>query len=383
MVDRYCMTAQEYAEQERPDLDFLWAGMIPRLSMVVLEGAPKVGKTFLALQIAKAIAEGSDFGGRPCTQARVLYLILEDEPSWHDRLKKLLKAGYTLPPNLFIPDPFRSDKPFVQHILAPETQRWLKGCLNETDPELVIIDPLREIHSCDEQDSTAMKIMGDALVTTFHGRTMVILHHTKKYEPDPENPRPPNPVLAGRGSSYLSGKASTIWLLWKAHIDDTHGIFLGAPRFDKSFKYDLEQRDPGLWHWQAEQLVPIENLPPDVLVCGLGAPHAAVPNPASHPADPAEPALPGPGVHPPDGEPHPPDYSLLQTPSFNLTPPEPLDTPAHGNHPDPRSDGKWNGRGPGEPGETDYPDSCLTIPPLTSSEPSIASIPEPSASDGS
>ena len=236
MSERYCMTAQEYAETERPDLDFLWAGMIPRLSMVVLEGAPKVGKTFLALQIAKAIAEGSDFGGRPCVQARVLYLILEDEPSWHDRLKKLLKAGYTLPPNLFIPDPFRSDKPFVQHILAPETQRWLKGCLDETDPELVIIDPLREIHSCDEQDSTAMKVMGDALVTTFHGRTMVILHHTKKYEPDPENPRPPNPILAGRGSSYLSGKASTIWLLWKAHIDDSHGIFLGAPRFVKSFK---------------------------------------------------------------------------------------------------------------------------------------------------
>ena len=61
----YCLTATEYAEMERPDLDFLWAGMLPRPSIVVLEGAPKVGKSFLALQIAMAVAAGAEFGGRP------------------------------------------------------------------------------------------------------------------------------------------------------------------------------------------------------------------------------------------------------------------------------------------------------------------------------
>jgi len=265
----YCLTATEYAEMERPDLDFLWAGMIPRPSIVVLEGAPKVGKSFLALQIAAAIAAGAEFGGRPCKQARVVYLILEDEITWWDRMKKILSAGIKLPQLLFIPHPFHPEKPFVQNILAPETQKWLNGILKDFDPEMVIIDPMREIHSNDEQDSTAMKIVGDGLTTIFHGRTMLVVHHTRKYEPDPANPQPPNTIMAGRGSNYLAGKASAIWQLWKARPEDSRGLFLGAPRFSPPWKYDLEQRDPGLWHWQTEQTVPIEQLPPDVLVCPI------------------------------------------------------------------------------------------------------------------
>ena len=312
---------------ERPDLDFLWAGMIPRPSIVVLEGAPKVGKSFLALQIAKAVADGLPFGGRPCKQARVLYLILEDEITWYDRMKKLIKTGYEFPPILFIPHPFHPDKPFVQHIVMPETQRWLRGMLEETDPQMVVIDPLREIHTLDEQDSTQMKVVGDALTTIFHGRTLLVLHHTKKYETDPDNPQPPNPILAGRGSSYLSGKASSVWLLWKARPDDSHGLFLGTPRFDKSFKYDLEQRDPGLWHWQTERVIPVENLPPDVLVCGTA------------------------------------------------TPPEPGDTLVHGTRPDPHSGGKPNGRAEGpvetvpSSGGTASLQSTFGPPPIPSASP--------------
>jgi len=264
MSEKYCLTASEYAEMERLDLDFLWAGMIPRPSVVVLEGDAKVGKSFLALQIAKAIAEGSELGGRPCKKARVLYLILEDEISWYDRMKKVTKSGFTLPPLLFMPHPF--NRPFIQNVVTEETQRWLSNMLKETDPEMVVIDPLREIHSLEEQESTAMKIVGDALTMLFHGRTLLILHHTRKYTPDPANPQPPNVITAGRGSSYIAGKASAIWMLWKAREQDTHGLFLGKPRFDKSFRIDLEQRDPGLWHWTTEQSIPIENLPPDVLL---------------------------------------------------------------------------------------------------------------------
>ena len=343
MAESYCISAEDYVSLERPDLDFLWGGMLPRPSLVVLEGAPKVGKTFLALQISKAIAEGTPFGGRPTKQARVLYLILEDEPSWHKRMLDIKKAlGVPWHPNLYIPHPLKSDKPFIQNILAPDTQRWLKGCLGECDPELIVIDPIREVHSADEQDSTQMKIVGDALVSTFHGRTMLVLHHTRKYEPDPANPRPPDPVLAGRGSSYLAGKASAIWLLWRASIEDPHGVLLCVPRFALSSKYDLQQRDPGLWHWQTERVIPVENLPPDVLVCGLGGPDAAAPSPPSHPGE-NTPAVPlGPGVHPPgDALPHP-DVAL--TSNSLTTPPEPHDTLAHGNHPVPHSDGKANGR---------------------------------------
>ena len=334
MPDKYCMTALEYAEMDRPDLDFLWAGMIPRPSIVVLEGAPKVGKSFLALQIAKAVAEGAELGGRPCKQARVLYLILEDEITWYDRMMKLIKVGYTFPPMLFMPQPFHRDKPFVQHIVAPETQRWLSGMLREADPEMVVIDPLREIHTLDEQDSTQMKIVGDALVTIFHGRTMFVLHHTKKYEPDPENPHPPNPILAGRGSSYLAGKASAVWQLWKARIEDRHGLLQVAPRFAEYSQINLVQQDTGLWQWQTTQVIPVENLPPDVLVCTA--------TPLEHPG-----------------------------------------TPGHGDRPPDHSAGKLNGQAEAGEKETGRSSDGPAIPLSPFASPSTANSPGPSASDGS
>lgn len=249
---------------ERPDLHFLWAGLIPHPGMVVLEGEPKVGKSFLALQIAKAIGAGEDFGGRPCKQARVLYLILEEEITWYNRMKDLVTAGFPFPPHLFVPNPFHPERPIVTNILHPDTIRWLHGIQKETDPELVVIDPLRELHSSDEQDSTAMKIVGDAMMGIFRGRSLLVVHHSKKMTTDPDHPHPPNPIQAGRGSSYIPGKASSVWLLWKEKEDDPQAILRIVPRFAERTSLSLEQQSSGLWVFTTGQPIPVDQLPPSI-----------------------------------------------------------------------------------------------------------------------
>jgi hypothetical protein len=46
--------------------------------VVILAGRPKIGKSWFALQIANAIAEGTPFFGREITRGEVVYLALED-----------------------------------------------------------------------------------------------------------------------------------------------------------------------------------------------------------------------------------------------------------------------------------------------------------------
>ena len=52
-------------------------GIIPK-GMTVLAGSSKIGKSWMALDLAIAVASGGEFLGRHVRQAGVLYLCLED-----------------------------------------------------------------------------------------------------------------------------------------------------------------------------------------------------------------------------------------------------------------------------------------------------------------
>src|SRR5262249_46932510 len=71
---------------EYPPLRFLVPGLIVD-GLTLLAGRPKVGKSWLALDLSVAIAQGGQFLGREAVQAGVLYLGLEDSPG---RIKKRL-----------------------------------------------------------------------------------------------------------------------------------------------------------------------------------------------------------------------------------------------------------------------------------------------------
>lgn len=70
----------ELSEDERRPPEFIIDGMIP-VGMTFLSGAPKIRKSFLALQIAVAVASGSQFFGHSTTQCDVVYLDLEGSKS--------------------------------------------------------------------------------------------------------------------------------------------------------------------------------------------------------------------------------------------------------------------------------------------------------------
>ena len=70
----------DLTEAERQPPDFIIDGMLP-VGMTFLSGAPKLRKSFFALQLAVAVATGGKFFGRKTKQCDVVYLDLEGSKS--------------------------------------------------------------------------------------------------------------------------------------------------------------------------------------------------------------------------------------------------------------------------------------------------------------
>lgn len=249
-----------YLRMPRPKLSFVWDEMLPKPGTVVLGGEPFAGKSHFALQLGVALARGERFGPRDCIQSKVLYMMLEsDEMVWHRILEKGEKELGPYPEHLYIVHPDYPSKPPWTNIAEERTRRWMLDMVEACDPDVVIIDPYRDLHHLDEQTSTAMKVVSDALLAILHGRALIILHHMKKIWS--EKGVEIDPILALRGSSQIAAQASAVWLLHGAddHMKDLRVV----PRWGKRETLTLEHmhHETGYWKFAGQRVAPKE-LPP-------------------------------------------------------------------------------------------------------------------------
>jgi RecA-family ATPase len=231
------VTVPEYTGLSRPNLSWLIHGLMPRPSLMMLMGPPKVGKSWLAMDIARAVASGRDFLGHKTTQGRVLYIQQDtSEAVWRDRLRKQIELfGVDFPDDLVLVHP--DDTLHPMDILQPTSRAWLKMLVQGAKPALVVIDVLREIHNADENDSTAMKIVGDHLVELFSEVSLLLVHHMKKIPAEVTNP---DPTQYGRGSSYITGKMDGYWMLHRNQLKI-------VSRFDEDVTYRAIHEEDGTW----------------------------------------------------------------------------------------------------------------------------------------
>jgi len=230
------LSADQYIHLPRPHLAWLVPSYVPRPGLVLLIGEPKSGKSFLALQLALAVAAGTPFLGQSVAPSPVLYLQFDtSETGWRQRLHQLQMDKVPLPDTLFLLHP--DDQPTRVNILSPESYLRIKEAIDVSNPALIVVDVLRECHNADEQDSTEMKVVGDTLMTLCRGRTLLLVHHTHKLN---SNYGEPNPVNAARGSSYITGKADAIWLLH-------NNLLQIASRFHHDEKRTITRMPNGLW----------------------------------------------------------------------------------------------------------------------------------------
>lgn len=198
-------TAPELLAMEFPEPSWVVPGYLSE-GLTIIGGKPKVGKSWLTLELGIAVATGGKTLGHLDTeQGEALILALEDTPRrLQDRLDKLL-AGSAPPKGLYIVTQW----PRYAEGGLEALDRWLK---EHPAARLVVVDTLQRVrppssgrkgvYEIDYEAVTPLKTLADK-----YGVAVVPVHHLSKRE----NADDPLDLLSG--STGLTGAADSIWIL--------------------------------------------------------------------------------------------------------------------------------------------------------------------------
>ena len=136
MPDNF-LTSDALLASKQSATDWVAPNLLP-VGVAILAGAPKIGKSWLALQIARAVAAGEPLFGEPVARGRVLYLALEDTPvRLQERLARQawpegVEAEFMLLPHLTV------------QFSGPRDERviWLASHMPKRGYRLVVVDTL-------------------------------------------------------------------------------------------------------------------------------------------------------------------------------------------------------------------------------------------------
>jgi RecA-family ATPase len=176
--------------------------------LTVLAGRQKLGKTWLAMDFAIAVACGGfAMGTIDCDQGDVLYIDLENGPR---RIQNRINTLFPSQRNR--PDLSRlewlGEAPGLNKGLIRELDRWR---VTVADARLVVIDVLQRVKPAGKTGQTSYESDYDAMAPLQRWATenrvgVVCLHHTRKGGAD-------DPLEALSGSNGLSACADTTLLL--------------------------------------------------------------------------------------------------------------------------------------------------------------------------
>ena len=230
------LSLPDYLADERPALDFLVPSLIPSQGAIGLVGPPKAGKSYLAVQLANAVALGGLFMNKRCKKGPVLYWYVDsDEPLFHARLLSLKNEHDLIFSNhLHFPHPH--DLPYPFDVMTTGCSKLLKEAIKQVEPVLVVIDVLAKCHRLKENEETSFKLLFNTFAPIFAGRAVLYLHHTHKFKVDEE----PSPSQAGRGSSFMPGELSANWLLTKKTLSI-------ESRFSEDLQLKVHRQEDGLF----------------------------------------------------------------------------------------------------------------------------------------
>jgi hypothetical protein len=178
------VTAPDFVSQEISDTLFLVDPYVPREGIVFFHGKKSLGKSPLTWELARCVALGQSFLGRPTSKGRVLYVEADTPPILvRKRLQKLpgplptdWYLEFTPPFNVLIPN-------------SPAVNR-LRTIGRDLSPELVIINTLRKVHYADDKESDVPVRVYGAFQDLFPHAALWFTHHDKK-SGDPTIPRDP------------------------------------------------------------------------------------------------------------------------------------------------------------------------------------------------
>ena len=187
-------------------------GLLPQ-GLAMLTGKPKVGKSWMAFNLALSVATGKPALGKfPVNKCSVLYLALEDT------FTDLQERGF----QILGDDGFEGDLQFATQWKSIRDGGLddLRNCLKDNEAvKLVIVDTMakmsrgksgkRDVYQADYDAISELKEVADEF-----GIALLVVHHLRKTEA--EN----NPFDQISGSTGITGAADTLFILHKDKHND-------------------------------------------------------------------------------------------------------------------------------------------------------------------
>ena len=232
-------TAAELLKKEFPDPVWLLPDILPETGLYLLCGKPKSGKSWMALGMAMALAQGGRYLARSTPQRKVCYLALEDTPRrLKNRLEKLLVGG--------IPDDLDG---LDLRTAAPKLGSGLDREIRQAAADgfkVVIIDTLQKIrppaakHGTQYGDDYA--VLGEIKdIADECGICIVVIHHLRKAESADD------PFDDVSGTNGVMGSADGALILRRIHGKPEATLYItGRDMPDAEFGVRF---DNGLWQF--------------------------------------------------------------------------------------------------------------------------------------
>lgn len=175
----------QHAITRREDLPALpseqIAGLLRHGSMMLLQGASKMGKSFALIELSVALATGGEWLGFRCERSRVLYVNLEiQSASFFERVLRVVEATgadeSAVQENLYVWNA-RGENLTVKEISAKIKDVGAGGAL-----DAVVIDPLYKIQLGNENDAESINRFFNAVdaLAQENGISVIMCHHHSK-----------------------------------------------------------------------------------------------------------------------------------------------------------------------------------------------------------
>ena len=196
IIEQSVITAADLLEKEFPPPEWLIEGLLPE-GLTVLSGAPKIGKSWLSLQLALAVTTGRPiFGRAPASEKGVLLLALEDNER---RLQtRITKCGITPSENFCLTTNWQGGIPALrQHLLD---NPGIKVCIIDT---LAVFLPSQGAGGRTAYDADVERMRELHYLGLETNTSLIVIHHDKQGE---------DPDWASKmsGSNGITGTADTL-----------------------------------------------------------------------------------------------------------------------------------------------------------------------------
>jgi hypothetical protein len=203
----------EMPESERPK--FLVHNIIPEKGITAIAGHPGCGKSWLMIEIARAVATGTNFLQNNDMQSKQANVLIIDEESgvWEMRRRiELLQINKEIPVHFYSLDQFKLDK-------EESISRLLDVC-KEYDIGLIVFDPFASMHGGIENSAEEMQnVMGAMQKFNEEDVTVIFIHHHRKGGVGGNG-------LSLRGSSAILGRLDSLIVIEKTEDDVSQTITL-------------------------------------------------------------------------------------------------------------------------------------------------------------